>query len=194
MAAESLPVAGAAGPGALPGWELEAWYQDLQEVLAAAEPGGQHPPPRGAEQEGPAELVTLDGAALPWGDGGGGGELDPALAAELLELLGPESAAGAGPAPPPPGSASSGSSPAQTGTEDEEGAAPGRGAKRKRGGGEAGGREAAKRREREQADERRVLELTAHNERLREEIQRLSAEVQRTRAALIDRIVNLRRA
>lgn len=64
--------------------------------------------------------------------------------------------------------------------------------KRKRCGGMAASRELAKRRE--QANEQRVLELTAHNERLREEIQRLSAEVERTRAALIDRIVNLRRA
>uniref|UniRef100_A0A8B9PSE6 DNA damage-inducible transcript 3 protein n=1 Tax=Apteryx owenii TaxID=8824 RepID=A0A8B9PSE6_APTOW len=114
-------------------------------------------------QEGPAELATLDGTALLWsadGAGAAGCELDAALAAELLELLGPESAAGTEPVAPPPGSASSGSSP---------------------------------RREREQANEQRVLELTAHNERLREEIQRLSAEVERTRAALIDRIVNLRR-
>lgn len=47
MAAEGLPVAGPAG--GLPGWELEAWYQDLQEVLAAAEPAGL-PAPWGAEQ------------------------------------------------------------------------------------------------------------------------------------------------
>lgn len=47
MAAEGLPVAGPAG--GLPGWELEAWYQDLQEVLAAAEPTGL-PAPWGAEQ------------------------------------------------------------------------------------------------------------------------------------------------
>ncbi|XP_062453342.1 DNA damage-inducible transcript 3 protein [Rhea pennata] len=196
MAAESLPLAG--GTGTLPGWELEAWYQDLQEVLAAAEPGGHHPLPRGAEQEGPAELATLDSTALLWSAdeaGAAGCELDAALAAELLELLGPESPASTEPAaPPPPGSASSGSSPAQTGTEDEEGVALGRGAKRKRHGSEVGGREPAKRRERELANEQRVQELTAHNERLREEIQRLSAEVERTRAALIDRIVNLRQA
>ncbi|XP_010159194.1 PREDICTED: DNA damage-inducible transcript 3 protein, partial [Eurypyga helias] len=46
---------------------------------------------------------------------------------------------------------------------------------------------------RERANEQRVLELTAHNEQLRREIQRLSTEVERTRTALIDRIVNLRR-
>ncbi|NWQ95221.1 DDIT3 protein, partial [Burhinus bistriatus] len=161
MAAEGLPAGGPAGT--LPSWELEAWYQDLQEVLAAAEPS-RPSPPWGAEQ--------LD-------------------AAELLELLGPESTAGTEPAALL-GSASSSTSPPWPGTEeDEEGTATGRGVKRKRYGGTAASRELAKRRE--QANEQRVLELTAHNEQLREEIRKLSAEVERTRTALIDRIVNLRR-
>ncbi|NXE99514.1 DDIT3 protein, partial [Menura novaehollandiae] len=43
MAAEGLW--GAGGP---PGWELEGWYQDLQEVLAAEPPGSA--PTWGAEQ------------------------------------------------------------------------------------------------------------------------------------------------
>ncbi|XP_049675536.1 DNA damage-inducible transcript 3 protein [Accipiter gentilis] len=182
MAAEGLPAGGPAG--ALPGWELEAWYQDLQEVLAAAEPNGPSVP-WGAEQ---AELAPL------WGTGGAGGgpegcELDAALAAELLE---PESAAGTEPVGLS-GSASSRSSPPQLGAEDDEaGAAAWCGVKRKRCSGMAASRELAKRRE--QANEQRVLELTAHNEQLREEIRRLSAEVERTRAALIDHIVNLRRA
>lgn len=49
MAAEGLW-----GPGGPPGWELEGWYQDLQEVLAAEPPGPA--PTWGAEQvsEGPA--------------------------------------------------------------------------------------------------------------------------------------------
>lgn len=47
MAAEGLPAGGSAGT--LPSWELEAWYQDLQEVLAAAEPSGPSPS-WGAEQ------------------------------------------------------------------------------------------------------------------------------------------------
>ncbi|KAM6307993.1 DNA damage-inducible transcript 3 protein [Podargus strigoides] len=162
-------------PGAVPGWELDAWYQDLQEVLAAAEPGGP-PPGWGAEQ---AEL------ALPWGAQGAddGPELDATLAAELLELLGPEEPAG------PPGTAPR-SPPPCLGTEEAAaGPAAGRGVKRKRRSGTAAGRELAA-----AANEQRVLELRAHNERLREEIGRLSAEVERTRAALIDRIVNLRRA
>ncbi|KAK4806715.1 hypothetical protein QYF61_007513 [Mycteria americana] len=185
MAAEGLP---AGGPtGALPGWELEAWYQDLQEVLAAAEPSGPSLP-WGAEQAELAPLWGTEGA----GSGPEGSELDAALAAELLELLGPESTDGTEPAGPP-GSASSRSSPPQLGTEeDEAGTAGGRGVKRKRCSGTAASRELAKRQER--ANEQRVLELTAHNEQLREEIQQLSAEVERTRAALIDRIVNLHQA
>ncbi|NXV76778.1 DDIT3 protein, partial [Atlantisia rogersi] len=179
MAAEGLPVEGAPA-GALPSWELEAWYQDLQEVLAAAESSGP-PLPWGAEQ-------VREGA----GHSPEGCELDVALAAELLELLGPEStdsteAAGL------PGSASSNSSPPRLAAEeDKAGAAPGRGVKRKRCSGMAASRELAKQRER--ANEQRVLELMSHNEQLREEIRRLSAEVEHTRAALIDRIVNLRRA
>ncbi|KAF1673067.1 DNA damage-inducible transcript 3 protein, partial [Pygoscelis papua] len=168
MAAEGLPAGGSAGT--LPSWELEAWYQDLQEVLAASEPSGPSPS-RGAEQRC---------------------ELDAAVAAELLELLGPESAASTEPVGPP-GSATSRSSPPRLDTEeDEAGSAAGRGVKRKRCSGMAASKELAKCRER--ANEQRVLELTAHNEQLREEIRRLSAEVEHARAALIDRIVNLRQA
>ncbi|NXB99843.1 DDIT3 protein, partial [Orthonyx spaldingii] len=161
MAAEGLW-----GPGGPPGWELDGWYQDLQEVLAAEPPGAA--PAWGAEQAEPG-----------LGDCG----LDAALAEELLELLGPEAAAPA----EPPGAAPGGSGPARAGpAEEEEEEEAARGARRKRRGGPG---------ERRQRDgERRVRELTAHNERLRAEVQRLSLEVQRTRAALIDRIVNLRRA
>ncbi|NXR89498.1 DDIT3 protein, partial [Hypocryptadius cinnamomeus] len=157
MAAEGLW-----GPGGPPGWELDGWYQDLQEVLAAESPGTA--PAWGAEQVEP---------------GPGGCGLDLALAEELLQLLGPEGAAPEGPPPEAPGG--SGPGPAEEAEEEEEKA---RGARRKRRGGAGAPRQ--------RDGERRVRELTAHNERLRAEIQRLSAEVQRTRAALIDRIVNLR--
>ncbi|NWW36547.1 DDIT3 protein, partial [Panurus biarmicus] len=165
MAAEGLW-----GPGGPPGWELEGWYQDLQEVLAAEAPGTA--PTWGAEQVEPAP-----------GDYG----LDLALAEELLELLGPEGAAPA----ESPSAAPGGSGTARPGPAEEEEEEEARGARRKRRGGPGAPRERDG--ERRQRDgERRVRELTAHNERLRAEIQRLSAEVQRTRAALIDRIVNLR--
>uniref|UniRef100_A0A8C3QRE6 DNA damage inducible transcript 3 n=1 Tax=Cyanoderma ruficeps TaxID=181631 RepID=A0A8C3QRE6_9PASS len=161
MAAEGLW-----GPGGPPGWELEGWYQDLQEVLAAETPGAA--PTWGAEQ-------VSAGPAAPPGRG------------ELLELLGPEAAAPA----EPPGAAPGGSDPARPGPAEEEEEEEVRGARRKRRGGPGAPRERDG--ERRQRDgERRVRELTAQNERLRAEIQRLSAEVQRTRAALIDRIVNLR--
>ncbi|XP_064257127.1 DNA damage-inducible transcript 3 protein [Passer domesticus] len=160
MAAEGLW-----GPGGPPGWELDGWYEDLQEVLAAEPPGAG--PAWGPEQAEP---------------GAGGCGLDLALAEELLQLLGPEAAAPAGPPAAAPGG--SGAGPAAEAREEEEEA---RGARRKRRGGGAGER-------RLRDGERRVQELTAHNERLRAEIQRLSGEVQRTRAALIDRIVNLRQA
>ncbi|NXN98511.1 DDIT3 protein, partial [Rhinopomastus cyanomelas] len=171
--------AGGLPPG-MPSWELDAWYKDLQDVLAAAEPGGA-PLPWGAEQ---VKVATGGPEAC---------ELDEVLAVELLELLGPGNAAGPGPAGSPSTAPCSSSPPPQLGT-PEAAAVAGRGVKRKRcsGGSSVASREAAKSRER--ADEQRVLELTAHNEWLREEIGRLSAEVQRTRAALIDRIVNLRRA
>ncbi|NWT63016.1 DDIT3 protein, partial [Erythrocercus mccallii] len=194
MAAEGLW-----GPGGPPGWELEGWYQDLQEVLAAEPPGTA--PTWGAEQ-------VSAGPAAPPGRGArsplrhrswfplspqaepspGGCGLDLALAEELLELLGPEGAAPA----EPPGAAPGGSGPARPGpAEEEEEEEEVRGARRKRRGGPGAPRERDG--ERRQRDgERRVRELTAQNERLRAEIQRLSAEVQRTRAALIDRIVNLR--
>ncbi|NXW80995.1 DDIT3 protein, partial [Hirundo rustica] len=159
MAAEGLW-----GPGGPPGWELEGWYQDLQEVLAAEPPGTA--PTWAAEQVEP---------------GAGSCGLDLALAEELLELLGPEGAAPA----EPPGAAAGGSGLARAGpAEEEEEEEEARGARRKRRGGPGAPRE--------RDGEQRVRELTAQNERLRAEIQRLSAEVQRTRAALIDRIVNLR--
>uniref|UniRef100_A0A8C3KG20 DDIT3 protein n=1 Tax=Calidris pygmaea TaxID=425635 RepID=A0A8C3KG20_9CHAR len=148
--------------------------------MAAAPGTGSPLRPRQEEdlQEVLAAAAEPDGPSLPWGaeqaevaplwgtEGSGGGPEGCELAAALAaELLGPESAAGTEPVGPRPlGSASSSSPPA---------------------------RELAKHRER--ANEQRVLELTAHNEQLREEIQRLSAEVERTRAALIDHIVNLQR-
>lgn len=87
----------------------------------------------------------------------------------------------------PPDPALCRSSPTPVGTEDEQ---AGHKAKRKRGSGVTANKALAK--NREQSNEQRVLELTARNEQLREEIRRLSAEVENTRRALINRIVNLR--
>nr|XP_041567499.1 DNA damage-inducible transcript 3 protein [Taeniopygia guttata]XP_041567500.1 DNA damage-inducible transcript 3 protein [Taeniopygia guttata] len=94
MAAEGLW-----GPGGPPSWELEGWYQDLQEVLAAEPPGTG--PAWGAEQAEP---------------GPGGCGLDAALAEELLELLGPEAPV----EPATPGGSGAAPGPAEEEDEDDE--------------------------------------------------------------------------
>uniref|UniRef100_A0A8C3SCQ5 DNA damage inducible transcript 3 n=1 Tax=Chelydra serpentina TaxID=8475 RepID=A0A8C3SCQ5_CHESE len=160
MAAEPVPTS-------LPSWELEAWYEDLQEVLSSDENGGTSLPPGGVEQK---DLVTLDATALLWG-------LD--FPAPLAEPTGDA-----------PGSCDQ-SSPAQTCTEDEEGPGPARGVKRKRSSQPQG--QGKQRSGDKEQNERRVTELTAENERLKQEIERLSAEVEATRAALIERMVNLQK-
>ncbi|XP_052535355.1 formin-like protein 1 [Tympanuchus pallidicinctus] len=153
-----------AAAGEPPSDEPPAWFlelQELQELLMAAEPL-EPPAPGGAQQEEePAPLWAAGDPARR--------EPDETLSAELLQLLGAD---GAAPEPPqphrnPPGEA--------------EGRPVGRGAKRKRAGGE-------------QQSEQRLRQLSAHNERLRAEVGRLSAEVQRMRAALIERVLSLRRA
>ncbi|KAF7240336.1 DNA damage-inducible transcript 3 protein [Varanus komodoensis] len=188
MMAESLPFS-VSTP--MPTWDLEAWYEDLQEVLSLDVTNRTDPPAAGQEQE---EFNDIDSTAFLWNlevsapleasadVADGNGELGPDLTDELLELLceGP-----AGPAE----SDSSHSSPAQTGTDDDEGASTSR--KRKRSGQPQGGKR-QRGREREQQNERRVAELTAHNEHLQREIERLSAEVEATRAALIQRMVSLK--
>lgn len=65
MAAEGLPTGGPAST--LPSWELEAWYQDLQEVLAAAEPSGPSLPWGADQVRGQQHLC--------WGGGAGQGAL-----------------------------------------------------------------------------------------------------------------------
>ncbi|XP_060109306.1 DNA damage-inducible transcript 3 protein isoform X2 [Heteronotia binoei] len=187
MMAESLPFS---TDTPVPSWELEAWYEDLQEVLSSDVTNRTGPPAGGEEQE----FIEADGSTLLWsletanplepsgGEGAEPCELDLDLTAELLELLGDEPAG-------PTESDCSHSSPAQTGTDDEEGAPSSR--KRKRSAQPQGGKR-QRGREREQENERRVAELTAHNQRLQEEIERLSAEVEATRAALIQRMVNLK--
>ncbi|XP_062975316.1 DNA damage-inducible transcript 3 protein isoform X2 [Elgaria multicarinata webbii] len=187
MMAESLPFS-IGNP--VPSWELEAWYEDLQEVLSLDVTNRTDPPVAGQEQE----FDDIDNAALLWNledsdplepsgeEVAGNCELGPDLTDELLELLNEEPT---GPAE----SDSSHSSPAQTGTDEEEGVSTSR--KRKRSGQPRGGKR-QRGREREQQNERRVAELTAHNEHLQREIERLSAEVEATRAALIQRMVSLK--
>lgn len=157
-----MAAAGEPPPDELPAWFLE--LQELQELLVAAEPLDP-PGPGGAQQE--------EEPAPPWGAATAPAccELDEALSTELLQLLGTDSTDSTVPEPPQPPM----SPPAQA-----EGRPGGRGAKRKRGGGE-------------QQSEQRLRQLSAHNEWLRAEVGRLSSEVQRARAALIERVLSLRR-
>ncbi|XP_060618969.2 DNA damage-inducible transcript 3 protein [Anolis sagrei] len=187
MMAESLPFP-VGNP--VPTWDLESWYEDLQEVLSLDVSSRTDPPVVGGEEW---EEFSLDGTSLLWDLEALGPlepsgspateacELSPHLSTELLELLSDEPAAA-------PESDSSHSSPPQTGTDEEEVST---GRKRKRSRQPQGGKR-QRGREREQQNEHRVAELMAQNERLREEIERLSAEVEATRAALIQRMVSLK--
>lgn len=182
-------------------WDLEEWYEDLQEVLSLDVTSKIIPPEVGQEQE---EFDEIDETALLWSletptplepngiEAAGTCELDSTLTAELLKLLGEEPTGPPESGPPesdPPESDSSHSSPPQTGTDDEETVSNSR--KRKRTGQPQRGKR-QRGREREQENERRVAELMAHNEQLQKEIERLSAEVETTRAALIQRMVSLK--
>ncbi|XP_065609842.1 DNA damage-inducible transcript 3 protein [Cyrtonyx montezumae] len=170
-----MAAAGGAPPGAPP-----AWFLELQELLAAAEPL-EPPGPGGARQvssagpsgDGRTELRHRSRPASPQEEEAVGA----ALSAEPPPLPDPHSAA---PEPPPRGGTPPGQEEEEE--EEEEGRPVGRGAKRKRAGGE-----------RRRTGEQRVRQLSAHNERLRLEVGRLSEEVRRARAALIERVLSLQR-
>uniref|UniRef100_A0A8C2BYP2 DNA damage-inducible transcript 3 protein n=1 Tax=Cyprinus carpio TaxID=7962 RepID=A0A8C2BYP2_CYPCA len=233
------------GVGPLCGAELEAWYEDLQDILGSDAGGAKLTRAPPCSEKEPEFLDVLESCSLTWltegqvwGDGvqrvtdeppvvhsparpddrrGGesehpssGGDLLPP---EFFELL---SEGGVGSvetmyhvshhAPPSPSASeeeepltvpdtSSCSSASRSPSPPISTARPG---KRKRGGDKAGapcspspGKKS--RREREQENERKVQELTDQNERLKAEIERLGEEVQRTRRALIERLVNTRR-
>ncbi|XP_044535870.1 DNA damage-inducible transcript 3 protein [Gracilinanus agilis] len=173
MAAEPLPFSF----GTLSSWELEAWYEDLQEVLSSEENGGAYVQPPETEQEELKTFTTLDPASLVW----------------LAEEPGPVGITTNGQSPCSP--ESSQSSLAQEEEEEEQGE-QGRGRNRKRRRSEqspARGRKQSVK-EKEQENERKVAHLEAENERLKREIERLTREVDVTRQALIDRMVSLPRS
>ncbi|KAH0629012.1 hypothetical protein JD844_010742 [Phrynosoma platyrhinos] len=183
----------------VPTWDLESWYEDLQEVLSLDVTSRTDPPDVGGQglvsqwrkSTGVVLIFHLDSTALLWNletsdllepsgsTAAGACELEPDLTTELLELLGEEPVAA-------PESDSSHSSPPQTGTDDEVSTSR----KRKKSGQPQGGKR-QRGREQEQ-NEHRVAELMAQNEHLQREIERLSAEVEATRAALIQRMVSLK--
>ncbi|XP_043822749.1 DNA damage-inducible transcript 3 protein [Dromiciops gliroides] len=170
MAAEPLPFSF----GTLSSWELEAWYEDLQEVLSSEENGGAYARPPEAEQEELKTFTTLDPASLVW----------------LAEEPGPVEITSNGQSPCSP--ESSQSSLAQ---EEEEGQGE-QGRNRKRRHSEQSPARGRKRsvKEKEQENERKVAHLAAENERLKREIERLTQEVDVTRQALIERMVSLPRS
>ncbi|XP_068936254.1 DNA damage-inducible transcript 3 protein [Petaurus breviceps papuanus] len=170
MAAEPLPFSF----GTLSSWELEAWYEDLQEVLSSEENGGTYAQLPETDQEELKSFTTLDPASLVW----------------LAEEPGPEGITSNGQSPCSP--ESSQSSLAQE-EEEEQGELR---KNRKRRHSEQSPARSRKRsvKEKEQENERKVAHLAAENERLKREIERLTKEVDVTRQALIDRMVSLPRS
>lgn len=164
MAAESLPFSF----GTLSSWELEAWYEDLQEVLFSDEKGSTYVSP--PENEGAAKTFTT---------------LDPASLAWLTEEPGPAEVTG--PSESPQSTDSSQSCLVQE-EEEEDHERP---RKRKHSGQSPARAGKQRMKEKEQENERKVAQLAEENERLKLEIDRLTREVEATRRALIDRMVNL---
>ncbi|XP_071465830.1 DNA damage-inducible transcript 3 protein [Marmota flaviventris] len=168
MAAESLPFSF----GTVSSWELEAWYEDLQEVLSSDENGGTYiSPPRNEEEESKT-FTTLNPASLAWL----AGEPGPAEVTSISQS--------------PRSPDSSQSSLAQEEEEEDQGKTR----KRKQSGQWPARAGKQRMKEKEQENERKVAQLTEENERLKQEIERLTQEVEATRRALIDRMVNLHQA
>nr|XP_004650076.1 DNA damage-inducible transcript 3 protein isoform X2 [Jaculus jaculus]XP_045007984.1 DNA damage-inducible transcript 3 protein isoform X2 [Jaculus jaculus]XP_045007986.1 DNA damage-inducible transcript 3 protein isoform X2 [Jaculus jaculus] len=168
MAAESLPFTF----GTVSSWELEAWYEDLQEVLSSDENGGTCILPPVNKEEESKTYTTLDPSSLAW----------------LTEEPGPAGVTSTSKSPQSPDS--SHSSVAQEEEEEDQG----RTRKRKQSG-QCPARAGKQRmKEKEQENERKVARLVEENERLKQEIEHLTREVEATRRALIDRMVNLHQA
>ncbi|XP_050968668.1 DNA damage-inducible transcript 3 protein [Labeo rohita] len=248
------------GVGPLCGAELEAWYEDLQDILGSDAGGAKLTRAPPCSEKEPEFLDVLESCSLTWltegqvwGDGvqrvtdeppvhspppprqddrrGGGSDSEHTssggdlLPPEFFELL---SEGGVGSvetmvtggyhvshhAPSSPSASeeelptvpdtssscsSASRSPSLNCSPPPSPPVSARPGKRKRAGDKGGGAPCSpspgkkSRREREQENERKVQELTDQNERLKAEIERLGEEVQRTRRALIERLVNTRR-
>uniref|UniRef100_A0A3P9L6S2 DNA damage-inducible transcript 3 protein n=1 Tax=Oryzias latipes TaxID=8090 RepID=A0A3P9L6S2_ORYLA len=233
------------GVGPLYGAELEAWYEDLQDILGSDTGGAKLARAPTYSEKEPEFLDVLESCSLTWltdgnqsmsesvhrtteeihtadrgrnGDSSTGGSSD-LLPPEFFELLseggvGTMDSSGA-PASPsaseeelpcvpdsPSCSSSASQSPSQNCSPPSSPVSSpsvylsSRLGKRKRTAGERRSPYSStkkSRKEREQENERKVQELTEQNERLKAEIERLGEEVQRTRRALIERLVNTRK-
>ncbi|XP_053564163.1 DNA damage-inducible transcript 3 protein [Bombina bombina] len=209
MMAESLSFCGPTG--SLSGWELDAWYEDLQDILCSDTKNTElfQPVTVNDQELVPGDLDnpyiwTLDSLSSPlpvdFNDAIDLEDVVQQLPSDTLELLNTELPDDGCSVPPNPLDAEGAQSyitpeqdscsPAYTLTEDEESCTSQCSTKRKRHSQPKGGKVRVK--EREQENEKKVQHLVAENERLKGEIERLSIEVEKTRKALIDRMVNLK--
>ncbi|KAM5180396.1 DNA damage-inducible transcript 3 protein [Mantella aurantiaca] len=214
MMAESLPFSGSMGP--LSGLELDAWYDDLQDILFS-ETKNAGLLQTAADKQG-MRVEGLDNSSYLWTLDSSNSSLPVCfteedvvaleavveqLPSEVLELLNqgsqnnfdiPSASAEATDVQHHEAvevDSSCSSPPSQTHTEDEESSGSQSGTKRKRSSQPRGGKVRAK--EKEQENEKTVSYLMAENERLKGEIERLSLEVEKTRKDLIERMVNLKK-
>ncbi|XP_063808426.1 DNA damage-inducible transcript 3 protein [Pseudophryne corroboree] len=213
MMAESMPFCGSAGT--LTGIELEAWYEDLQDILCSdAKNAGVLP---SGSDEQMLQVETVDSSLQVWTLESLGSPIPinfteeeavaleavvEQLPSEWLEFLNQESQNDfdissisepiniqqRGALELDSGCSSSQS---QTLTEDEESSGSQSATKRKRNACRRGGKVRVK--EKEQENEKQVAYLVAENDRLKGEIDRLSLEVEQTRKSLIERMVNLKK-
>ncbi|XP_044142370.1 DNA damage-inducible transcript 3 protein [Bufo gargarizans] len=209
MMAESLPFCGTAGP--LSGLELEAWYEDLQDILSSETKNT-----AAVQLVSDEQVETLDGSPYLWTLESIDSTLSVnftdeevvaletvvnELPSEVLEFLAQESH---NDFENPSTSeslndqqdrafdvdSSCSSCPSQTHTEDEDSSGSQCGTKRKRDTQPRGGKI---RKEKEQENDKKVAHLASENERLKSEIERLTLEVEKTRKSLIERMVNLKK-
>ncbi|XP_069826470.1 DNA damage-inducible transcript 3 protein [Dendropsophus ebraccatus] len=210
MMAEPMPYCGTAGP--LSGLELEAWYEDLQDILSSETKNT-----AALQLVSNEQVETLDSSPYLWSLESIDSTLPvnftdeevvaletvvDQLPSEVLEFL----AQGSHDDFENPSTSESlnnqqegavevdsgcSSCPSQTHTEDEDSSSSQCGTKRKRNAQPRGGKVRMK--EKEQENEKKVAHLVAENERLKGEIERLTLEVERTRKLLIERMVNLKK-
>ncbi|MBN3296172.1 DDIT3 protein, partial [Amia calva] len=230
------------GVGPLCGAELEAWYEDLQDILCSDAGGLKSVRPAQCPEKEPEFLDVLETCSFAWLTDGqlwaegeplraeppqtasAGGDLLPPEFFELLSEgagLGGEGGGEGARVIEIVGWERNGLDPSLLSSEEELPSAPesppssvgsqGRVAhKRKRStpspssssfspsssssSPSGAGAPKKSRKERELENERRVVELTEQNERLKAEIERLSEEVQHTRRALIEKLVNTKKS
>ncbi|PIO34349.1 hypothetical protein AB205_0158030 [Aquarana catesbeiana] len=212
MMAESLPFSGSVCP--LSGLELDAWYEDLQDILfsetknaGVLQTDADKQDLQVEELDSSSYLWTLDSVNSPISfteeDVVALEAVVEQFPSEVLEFLNQGSQNNF--SVPSTSSevtdvqhngavemdSSCSSPPSQTHTEDEESSGSQLGTKRKRNSKPRGGKVRAK--EKEQENDKKASYLMAENERLKGEIERLSLEVEKTRKSLIERMVNLKK-